>query len=305
MRSLGQAWKKPETRPLNEMNEIEEIEEGEPMTNHRTLMAVLAHPDDETLGCGGTLARYSDEGVETHVLTATRGQSGRHGPGEHPGRDALGRIREAEERAAAEELGVDHVRFLDYVDGALDRADPEEVVRDIAEHLRSARPDVVLTFGPEGAYGHPDHIAVGQFTTAACVAAADADFAAAGRPHAVSKLYYMAWDRVSWDAYQRAFKTLVSTVDGVQREATPWPGWAITTRVDCRRWWPRVWRAVQCHRTQMSIYGALGELSDRDHEVLWGRQTFYRAYTTVNGGRDVESDLFEGLDESAAARGVA
>lgn len=273
------------------------------MTVDPKLMAVLAHPDDETLGCGGSLARYSDEGVETWVLTATRGQSGRHGPGEPPGREALGRMREAEERAAAAELGVTNVRFLDYVDGALDGADPRQVVRDIVGRLRRVRPQVVLTFAPDGAYGHPDHIAISQLTTAACVSAADAGYDAPGPPHRVSKLYYMAWGPATWERYQRAFKTLVSTVDGVDRQANPWPEWAITTRVDCRRWWPRVWRAVQCHETQMSVYGALDELSDEDHEILWGRQTFYRAYSTVNGGRDMETDLFEGLREAGTQEG--
>ncbi len=262
-------------------------------------MAVLAHPDDETLGMGGTLARYADEGVETHVLTATRGQSGRHGSGEHPGREALGRIREAEEREAARELGVTDVRFLDYVDSELDRADPREAAAAIAGHLRRVRPQVVATFAHEGAYGHPDHIAVSQLTAAAVVRAADGRLEDGFDPHAVSKLYHIAWGSATWEAYQRAFKTLVSRVDGVERSVEPWPEWAITTRLDCRRWWPRVWRAVQCHRTQISIYGALAGLGDEDHETLWGRPTFYRALSTVNGGRAVETDLFEGLRDAS------
>jgi len=259
------------------------------------LMAVLAHPDDETLGCGGTLARYSSEGIETHVLTATRGQSGRHGPGEHPGKEVLGRIREAEEREAARRLGVHEVSFLDYMDGALDRADPVEAAGAIAAHLRRVRPQVVMSFGPDGAYGHPDHIAVSQLATAAVHLAADPNHDGSGDPHAVSKLYYIAWGAEAWAAYQRALKKLTSTVDGVERHAAPWPEWAITTRVDCRRWWPLVWDAVRCHQTQTSIYRALEELGEDDHQTLWGNQTFYRAFSTVNGGRRTEGDLFEGL----------
>ncbi len=265
------------------------------MADTLRLMAVLAHPDDETLGFGGVLARYADEGVETHVLTATRGQGGRHGEGEHPGREALGRIREAEERAAARELGVTDVRFLDYMDGELDRADPVEATAAIAGHLRRVRPHVVVTFAHEGAYGHPDHIAVSQLTSAAAIRAADPGQDDGNEPHALSKLYQLAWSGATWEAYQRAFKRLVSRVDGIERSVEPWPEWAITTRVDCRRWWPRVWRAVQCHRTQMSSYAALAGLADEDHETLWGNQTFYRAFSTVNGGRAVETDLFEGL----------
>ena len=83
------------------------------------LMALLAHPDDESLGFGGTLAKYSAEGVETHVVTATRGQAGRHGgEGAHPGPETLGRIREAELQSAVRELGIHSLSVLDYMDAA-------------------------------------------------------------------------------------------------------------------------------------------------------------------------------------------
>ena len=263
------------------------------------LMAVLAHPDDESLGFGGTLAKYAAEGVEAFLVTATRGESGRYGLGEaHPGPDALGAIREAELRAASAELGVRDVELLGYRDKVLDRADPAEAVSRIARHLRRVRPDVAITFGPEGGYGHPDHIAICQFTTAAVVAAASAGDGVNGRtgePHRVAKLYYMAWGPEKWNAYQAAFKTLVSHVGGVERRATPWPDWAITTRIDTAAHWPAVWRAVQCHQTQMAGYERLGHLSPEHHQGLWGSQEFYRAMSLVNGGPDVETDLFAGL----------
>jgi LmbE family N-acetylglucosaminyl deacetylase len=260
------------------------------------LACVFAHPDDETLGMGGILARCATEGIETYVLTATRGQSGRYRDNtQHPGKEALGRIREAELRAAAQVLGVHDVQLLDYMDGALDRADPAEAVSLIAGHLRRIRPHVVVTFGPDGAYGHPDHVAISQLTTAAVVAAADGSRALEGPSHAVSKLYYMAWSAPKWAAYQSAFKRLVSRVDGVERTAAPWPDWAITTFVDTAAFWPTVWRAVQCHESQMMIYGALGHLSEEDHAGLWGRQELYRAMSLVNGGRERETDLFAGL----------
>lgn len=264
------------------------------------LTCVLAHPDDETLGTGGTLARYAGEGVETSVVTATRGDAGRYRTPDtpHPGREALGRIREKELRAAAEVLGVGDVSILGYPDGALDRADAAEAVSRIADHLRRLRPHVVVTFDPFGSYGHPDHVAISQMATAACVEAASEDPMAADGfpvPHAVSKLYYMAWDPGLAEAYQAAFKRLTSTVDGVVREARPWPDWSITTRVDASGHWRRVWEAVGCHDSQMAVYGPLEDLDEDVHRVLWGRQSFYRAFSRVNGGRDRESDLFEGL----------
>jgi LmbE family N-acetylglucosaminyl deacetylase len=160
------------------------------------------------------------------------------------------------------------------------------------------RPQVVITFPPDGAYGHPDHIAISQFATAAMVMAAApapgrADAAAA--PHSVSKLYYIAWPQTTWTAYQEAFRTLVSRVDDVDRQATAWPDWAITTVIDARAHWDTVWRAVSCHQSQVTAYERLGQLSPASHEALWGWQSFYRAMSLVNGGRARETDLFEGV----------
>ena len=268
---------------------------------HLKLMAALAHPDDESLGFGGVLARYADEGVETSLVTATRGQRGRfrghaRDAPEHPGEDALAALREAELRAAAHALGIGDVSVLDYRDQFLDQADARDAIRQIAFHIRRVRPHVVLTFGPDGAYGHPDHIAISQLATSAAVAATDGAFdAGIGETHAVSKLYYLAWPSSTWVAYEEAFRKLVCTVDGVERQATRWPDWALTTVIDTRRWWPTVWKAVSCHQSQITAYARLKELSEASHEALWGWQSFYRALSLVNGGRERETDLFAGL----------
>jgi LmbE family N-acetylglucosaminyl deacetylase len=265
------------------------------------LMAVLAHPDDESLGMGGTLARYASEGVETFLVTATLGQSGRYrglppGPG-HPGAKELGRIRERELRAATSVLGIRQLSLLGYHDQQLDRADPREAIGRIVTQLRHARPQVVVTFGADGAYGHPDHVAISQFTHAAVVAAADPAFTAAGggAPHAISKLYVMAWPRAAMAAYEEAFRKMISRVDGVDREAGAWPDWAITTVIETRAHWQTVWRAVSCHESQITAYEKLQHLSPVSHEALWGWQSYYRVLSLVNGGRSKESDLFEGL----------
>jgi LmbE family N-acetylglucosaminyl deacetylase len=272
------------------------------------LMAVLAHPDDEALGVGGTLAKYAAEGVETFLVTATRGEAGRfrghpRDDERHPGAMKLGQIREGELRAAAGVLGIRELSLLDYRDQELDRANPREAVARIVAQVRRSRPDVVITFGPDGAYGHPDHIAICQYTTTALAAAADPSFeatggdAAAATPatHAVKKLYYMAWPETTWAAYQAAFKTVTSNVDGIERQAVPWPDWAITTVIDTRAFWPTVWQAVSCHDSQIAGYERLKSLSREHHQALWGSQCFYRAMSLVNGGRTRETDLFEGI----------
>jgi hypothetical protein len=119
----------------------------------------------------------------------------------------------------------------------------------------------------------------------------------ATQPHAVSKLYYLAWPESTWKAYQSAFRKLVSTVDGVERQAVPWPDWAITTVIDTRTHWPTVWRAICCHESQVKAYERLKDLSQSDHEALWGQQSFYRVFSTVSGGRKLEADLLEGIDK--------
>ena len=158
---------------------------------------------------------------------------------------------------------------------------------------------MVLTFGPDGAYGHPDHIAISQLTTAAIVAAADArhrDFdALEASAHAVSKLYFLAWPATTWAAYQFAFKTLTFTVDDVERQAVPWPDWAITTTLDTAHVVSAVERAVACHASQTSTYRRLWDLPAADMRALFGRQFFYRAFSRVNSGHRMEVDIFEGL----------
>lgn len=268
------------------------------MRRRLKLLAVLAHPDDESLGFGGTLAKYANEGVETYLVTATRGERGRFGS-QGKGADPfeVGRVREDELRSAARVLGVSEVTILGYPDSEVDQVPAATAIGAIAGHIRTIRPDCVLTFGPDGAYGHPDHIAISQFTTAATVCACDAAYRLddGAEPHRVAKLHQLAWRKIKWDAYQSAFHKLTSTVDGVQRQATPWPDWAVTTEIDTTAVWPVVWRAVCCHQTQMSVYERLSDLTEDQQKALWGSQEFYRVFSWVNGGRKLEVDLFEGL----------
>lgn len=276
---------------------------GSAERRHR-LMVVTAHPDDESLGFGGTIAKYAALGNEVTLVTFTRGERGRWQgipPGDvrHPGAPALGRVREEELRRAAGVLGIARVDVWDCGDQQVDRMPQHEAVTRLADVIRGVRPEVVLTFGPDGAYGHPDHIAVSQWTSAAIVVAAGSTSprgqSPAGAPHAVAKLYYLAWPASAWAAYQEAFTTLVSHVDGVARRAVPWPEWAVTTTIDTSDVASRVRDAVQCHASQVSGYERLWHLSQERLEALWNRQTFYRVLSTVNGGRTPESDIFEGL----------
>lgn len=265
------------------------------------LMCVLAHPDDESLATGGILAKYAASGVQTYLVMATRGERGWPGAAaDDPGPQALGRLREAELRAAARVLGLREVIFLDYLDGELDRANHTQVVAKIVTHLRRIRPDVVVTFDPNGMYGHPDHIAISQLTTTAIVAAADCSYRglhglAGSASHQVAKLYYRAFLPAEQKAYEATFGRLVIPVDLVERRFTAWPEWAITTRIDASAYWEQVWQAIACHRSQLPDFQKLRMPSNGYHASLWAAQTYYRAMSLVNGGREMEDDLFDGL----------
>jgi len=262
------------------------------------LMCIIAHPDDESLAMGGTLAKYAHEGIETSLVVATRGERGWRGSDdEHPGEIALGTIREKELREASSVLGISHLAFLDYVDGDLDQTEYTEVVAKIVTSLRIVRPHVIITFGPDGLYGHPDHIAISQYTSAAVLCAADPGYPLVRhiRPHLVSKLYYRVATKKWFADYMPVFGELVMFIDDVERRATSWDDWAITTRVDTSAHWRNVWQAVCCHQTQIPDYRDLQHLTEEDHQKLWGSQEYYRAFSLVNGGRCEEQDLFEGL----------
>src|SRR5437764_1163102 len=131
------------------------------MAESLKLMCILAHPDDESLGMGSTIARYAHEGAEVHLLTATRGERGWLGDeASNPGLTELGRLREGELIAAARVLGIKSLALLDYTDGDLDQAAVDKIVPEIVGHIRRVKPQVVISFGPDGGYGHPDHIAI-------------------------------------------------------------------------------------------------------------------------------------------------
>ena len=189
------------------------------MNKKLKLLAVLAHPDDESLGFGGTLAKYAAEGVETCLVTATRGEAGRLGSFGKSGEPLeVGRVREAELHAAGAVLGIREVSILGFPDGAVDQVPASIAISAIVSHIRQIQPAIIVTFGPDGGYGHPDHIAISQFTTAAALCAADSGYCAddgqptVSSPHRVAKLYYLSWRRNKWDAYQAAFRKLTSTL---------------------------------------------------------------------------------------------
>ncbi len=263
------------------------------------LLVIFAHPDDESMGMGGTLAKYSAEGVETHFVCASRGERGWAGPEENnPGLSVLGKTRTLELTNAVKELGMKGLYFLDYIDGEVDHADHAEAIGKIVTYIRRIQPQVVVTFPPDGNYGHPDHIVMGQYTSAAVVCAADSNYQDAEKlsAHRISKFYYMV-DAENFINLVAPFMGDMSfRVDDQVRGEFPWKDWMVTTRIDMVEYCQAAWRAIQCHKSQLPTLGALADMpEDAAVSVLAMQGTFYRVFSLVNGGRTVETDLFAGL----------
>lgn len=268
-----------------------------------TLLALFAHPDDESFATGGTLARYAHRGVRVVLATATRGEAGIvHEEGLYLNED-LGRVREEELRCACRAMGIETLRLLGYRDSgmagdpqnehpnAFCGADAERVVEQILGLFREFRPQVVLTFGPEGGYGHPDHLAIHRHATAAWERAGDL-------PDPPRKLYYTAisiktFIRIRKAMFEAGLIPAMPSEDEIARRSAPED--RVTTIIDIRDYLEHKVRALRCHRTQLPPnHPWLNMPLDFRREHM-GSEYFTLATTR---GVDValpEDDLFAGL----------
>jgi LmbE family N-acetylglucosaminyl deacetylase len=153
------------------------------MSPHKSLLVILPHPDDESFPMGGTLAKYAAVGVEITLICATLGEMGI--PDIEPAQAAI--IREKELRAAASVLGIHKVQFMRYQDGSLANVDTENFISYLMNAMRRLSPQAVITFGPDGISGHPDHVAISRLVTTAFDRAALKSFLPSP-----AKLFYIA-----------------------------------------------------------------------------------------------------------------
>ena len=153
------------------------------------------------------------------------------------------------------------------------------------------------TFAPDGAYGHPDHIALSQFTQGAIVCAADRNFvdASVQDPHRVLKFYYMVDSLEVVQAANEAFGGISMEIDGMTRHHVGWEDWQITSSLDNTQALEQVKKAMLCHKSQIPGYHPIDQWSLDKLSRIFGIGHFYRVFSLVNGGREKETDLFEGL----------
>lgn len=279
------------------------------------LLLALAHPDDESFGMGGTLALYSRRGVQIHYICATRGEAGTVSPEFLQDYGSVAELREAELRCAAQALGLAEVSFLGYRDSgmigtpenehpqALAQADAQAVTESMVGHIRSIRPQVVITHDPSGTYGHPDHIKVHQATQEAFHAAGDADrFPGAGEPFSPQKLFYTTFS----PGYLRV---LISISRLIGRDPTRWGrnqdidltsltdhSFPTHVKINYRRVSKLKQQAVACHASQLdqgpSGRGVLGLVFRLNR--MRSVETFMQAHPPISDGR-IQRDLFAGI----------
>jgi N-acetylglucosamine malate deacetylase 2 len=248
----------------------------------RTILFSFAHPDDETFLTGGIARRYADEGVSLVLSTATLGEAGKCGDPPVCTRDELPATRKSELTAAAATLGYGTPILLGYRDRELANAPVNEIREKLVRILRAHRPQVVVTFDPNGSNLHPDHIAISRFTSDAIVAAADARwFPEAGPPHRVQRL--------AWTPPARPW--LFSRMENPAGE----PG--VDFVFDITPWRATKMRALRLHRTQ-HLNAERVFFSQPDVERLLSLEVLRHAVGPELQPRPA-TDLFAGLDVGA------
>ncbi|URN15174.1 MULTISPECIES: N-acetyl-1-D-myo-inositol-2-amino-2-deoxy-alpha-D-glucopyranoside deacetylase [Streptomyces] len=288
----------------------------------RRLLLVHAHPDDESINNGATMARYAAEGARVTLVTCTRGEEGEVVPPAlahlAPDReDRLGPHRVGELAAAMRELGVTDHRFLggpgrfrdsgmaglpqNHREGAFWSAPVDVAAAHLVEVVREVRPQVLVTYDPDGGYGHPDHVQAHRVSVRAAELAADPSYAPGlGAPHTIAKIY---WNRVPRSVAEEGFAALRATT-GVD-----FPGIAdigdvpgvvddelVTTEIDGTAYADRKIAALRAHATQIALQGRFFALSNKLGQPVFTHE-YYQLARGASGAPagERETDLFAGV----------
>jgi N-acetyl-1-D-myo-inositol-2-amino-2-deoxy-alpha-D-glucopyranoside deacetylase len=284
-----------------------------PVERSKTILAVLAHPDDESFGMGGTLALYAQRGVTVHLICGTRGEAGEMDAKLLSGFASIAERREYELKCAAKKLGLTAVHFLGYRDSgmagspdnhhpnALAAAPLDDVSNKVATLMRQIKPQVVLTFSPNGGYMHPDHIAIQRATVKAFHLSSDPTFSSDLPAWQPQKLYFsiipIGWIKLAAkilpllgrDPRHIGRNQDIDLIAIIEEGDFP-----IHARIDIRPALSAREEATLCHSSQLDgaalRRGPLHWIS----MLMPQRDYFMRAYPDVQG-KLREGDLFEGI----------
>jgi N-acetylglucosamine malate deacetylase 2 len=235
---------------------------------NKSILLVFAHPDDESFGVGGTISKYTHQGIPVDLICATRGEVGTRI--NVPYNIETGIARESELRKAAFILGIRSIYFLDFIDGELENLNIGEIVDKVRGIMIKVQPEVVLTFGPDGITGHPDHVTIGK-------AATQAFEQLKGTPSSSRKLYYAAIPESEWP-------------DAAESGITTMPDDEVTTTVDITGYLKNKIEAISAHRSQQDTYDFLEMLKNNPESTFAKKEFVYLAQPRISAK---EADLFE------------
>lgn len=279
------------------------------MSEHLVLLAVHAHPDDESLGTGGTLARYSKEGVKTVLVCATKGEEGQilnpeMDPQEIPDDITTLRLRELE--TACQILGIHQVFFLNYRDsgmeGTASNSNPEALINAdihtaterLVRIIRETKPHVVITYNERGFYGHPDHIAVNRITLAAMKASGDPSSYTSipWPPWNPKKLYYTAMPKSRLLFRKKVTEERGETVN-FNIDLLGTPDELITTWIDVEPFLDQKLRAITSHKSQIPPWHFVSQLDESMIKESLGVECYMCVQGCPEGVR--ENDIFHDI----------
>lgn len=237
----------------------------------RRLLAIFAHPDDESFGPSGTLSHYVRSGARVRLLTATKGEAGKNATGNTD--EPLGKLREKELLQAANVIGLEEVAFMGYIDKTLQDLEPHRPVEKIVHYIADFKPQVIITYGPTGISRHSDHITVHHWTTRAFKMAADP-----------LKLYYYTLTK------ELMMQRYPDLTDGEGD---------VTTTIDVREYVELKKEAVLCHQTQRYSIERLFNFAGGSRPIAT-EEHFILADTKLNNysPTEIEADLFAGIFQS-------
>ena len=284
------------------------------MVKKLSLLGAYGHPDDEQ-GVSGLMHKYADAGVNVTLVCATRGEAGEIAPDVNATPQNLGQVREEEMRCAAEKIGINNLYLLDYRDsgmiGTPENNDPHclwqanlmEVTEKLVRIVRRHKPHVMLTFDPQGGYGHPDHMKIHQAAMMAYFIAGDArifpDQIAKEDLQAWTplKLYWGAFSRSTFQRYaemaQQAGVELSEPLKQFLKRGTS--DEAITTRVDVADFVDLKLNALYCHASQMDPNSMWSKIPERIRKEGLKVETLIRAESRVAPFQGIEDDVFVGI----------
>lgn len=229
------------------------------------LLLVLAHPDDESMGTGGVILRHTRSGIATHLVCATYGEAGWMGKPPGAKREDLPEIRVKELEEAAAALALSGVELWDYPDGGVQQENQQEITQRIWEQVTKLRPRAVVGWGPDGGYGHPDHVAIGACTDAAVESMSEGD-----RP----ALYHIAIDAQLGEFYREALR--LGGGNG-SLPLQPQEKVDVVIELDADEVMMKL-RAIDCHRSQLEDW----RIAIRDHPHLLQKGYGHEPYIAVS-----------------------